>query len=123
VLSTGRYVGRQIDKELKMLFLVTLTYIRPVEEVHAHLDTHRDWLGKYATNGQILVAGPLHSGDGGLVLAHCEDRSELDALLAQDSFYIHRLVEYDVQAMTPALRAWDFPQAWAPEARVASRGG
>lgn len=58
-----------------------------------------------------------------MVLAHCEDRSELDALLAQDSFYIHRLVEYDVQAMTPALRAWDFPQAWAPEARVASRGG
>lgn len=106
-----------------MLFLVTLTYIRPVEEVHAHLDTHRDWLAKYAANGQILVAGPLQSGDGGLVLAHCEDRSELDALLANDSFYIHRLVKYDVQAMTPALRALDFPISWAPEARVAARVG
>ena len=104
-----------------MLFLVTLTYIRPIEEVHAHLDTHRDWLAKHATNGQILVAGPLHSGHGGLAIAHCEDRSELDALLAEDSFCIHQLVKCDVQAMTPALRAWDFPQTWAPDARVAGR--
>jgi uncharacterized protein YciI len=107
--------------ECKMLFLVTLTYIRPVEEVHAHLSTHRDWLGKYATNGQILVAGPLQSGDGGLLLAHCEDRSELDALLEKDPFHIQQLVKYDIQAMTPALRAWDFPMAWAREARVAAR--
>lgn len=115
------YVGRQSEMEYKMLFLVTLTYIRPVEEVHAHLDTHRDWLGKYAANGQILVAGPLQSGDGGLLLAHCEDRTELDALLTKDSFHIHRLVKYDVQAMTPTVRAWDFPMTWAPDARVASR--
>lgn len=88
-----------------------MTRFESSEEVHAHLDMHRDWLGKYATNGQILVAGQLQSGDGGLLLAHCEDRSELDAMLAKDSFYIHHLVKYDVHAMTPALREWDFPMA------------
>lgn len=29
--------------------------------------------------------------------------------------------KYDVQAMTPALREWDFPMAWAPDASVATR--
>jgi uncharacterized protein YciI len=103
-----------------MLFAITLTYIRPVEEVHAHLNAHRDWLAEYASKGQILVAGPLQSGDGGLVLAHCEDRSALDAVLAEDPFCIHRLVKCEVHATAPALRAGDFPSAWAPEARVAA---
>lgn len=101
-----------------MLYLVTLRYIRPVEEVHAHLDTHRDWLVEHTRAGRILVAGPLEDRTGGLVLARCENREALDQMLAQDSFAQHRLVEHVVLGFGAALRAGVFPADWAPEAKV-----
>ncbi|KRB30463.1 YciI family protein [Acidovorax sp. Root70] len=101
-----------------MLYLVTLRYIRPVEEVHVHLDTHRDWLVEHTGAGRILVAGPLEDRTGGLVLARCENREALDQMLAQDSFAQHRLVEHAVLGFGAALRAGVFPADWAPEAKV-----
>jgi len=100
-----------------MLYVVTLTYIRPKQEIQAHLDTHRDWLIEHAQAGHILAAGPLESEDGGLILAHCESRAELDDMLERDSFRIQQLVRCDVQAFTPALRAQAFPVQWASTAR------
>jgi uncharacterized protein YciI len=102
-----------------MLFVVSTSYLRPVDEVHAHLDAHRRWLAKHAENGRIVFAGPLESGDGGVILAHCENRQELDALIAEDAFHVHQVAKYNVQAVKPALRARAFPQEWAPNARVA----
>jgi uncharacterized protein YciI len=100
-----------------MLYIVVLTYIRPVEEVHAHLDTHRDWLVEYAKKGSIIVAGPLEDRSGGALLAYCKDRAELDDMLARDSFHVHQLVEYQIKAFSGALRAEAFPAKWSPEAK------
>ncbi len=101
-----------------MLYLVTLTYIRPIEEVNAHLDTHRDWLVTHMRGGQLLVAGPLEDRTGGFLLARCANREELDDMLAQDSFAVHRLVEAQVRGFDAALRAPMFPADWAPEAKA-----
>jgi uncharacterized protein YciI len=101
-----------------MLYVVILTYIRPIEEVHAHLDSHRDWLIEHSKSGNIVVAGPLEDRKGGAVLACCKDRAELDNMLARDSFHIHGLVDYEVRAFSAALRAEAFPKQWAPEAKA-----
>jgi len=101
-----------------MLYAVILTYIRPTEEVHSHLDTHRDWLVEYSKQGNIIVAGPLEDRTGGALLACCKDRAELDNILAKDSFHVHRLVSYEVRPFTGALRAGAFPANWAPEAKA-----
>lgn len=101
-----------------MLYIVVLTYIRPVEEVHSHLDTHRDWLVEYAKRGSIIVAGPLEDRSGDALLASCKDRTELDSMLAKDSFHVHRLVECQVKAFTGALRAIAFPAQWSPDANA-----
>jgi len=101
-----------------MLYIVLLTYMRPIEEVNAHLDTHRDWLIEYSKKGNIVVAGPLEDRKGGALLACCKDRAELDSMLATDSFHIHRLVDYEVRAFSGALRAEAFPMQWAPEAKA-----
>lgn len=101
-----------------MLFVVTLTYVRPMPEIQAHLETHRHWLAQYVASGHILAAGPLASGTGGIVIAHGEDQSELDAMIREDSFHVHQLVEYGIQAFSPAMRAQAFPSAWASEAKA-----
>ena len=101
-----------------MLYSVILTYIRPIEEVQSHLDSHRDWLIEYSKKGNIIVAGPLEDRTGGAVLACCKDRAELDDMLARDSFHVHRLVTYDVRAFSVALRSEAFSANWAPEAKA-----
>lgn len=103
-----------------MLFVVTLSYIRSLEEVDAHLESHRAWLDKHFQAGRIFLAGPLEPRTGGLLLAWCEDRAELESMLAEDSFNTHRVADYDVRCVAPTLRAEVFPAMWAPQARAAS---
>ncbi|WP_332117962.1 YciI family protein [Azorhizobium caulinodans] len=100
-----------------MLYVVTLTYSKPKEVVAAHLDTHKAWLVRYITSGKILAAGPMENGSAGIIIAACESRHGLDALLQEDSFYQNDLVEYDVRAFSPALRAEPFPAEWAAGAK------
>ncbi|MGM9491955.1 YciI family protein [Ideonella sp. YS5] len=88
-----------------MLFFVTLTYVRPAEEVAEHLGTHKDWLDQQISAGRIVVAGPLEDRSGGALLADCADRGALDAMLAQDSFQVHRLVQTRVQVFQAALHS------------------
>lgn len=100
-----------------MLFIITLTYRRPAEELDAQLEAHRGWLVANTRAGRIAVAGPLEPRTGGLIVAHCADRDELDRMIAQDAFVIHGLVDVDVLCVSPALRHEAFPARWAVEAK------
>lgn len=101
-----------------MLYLVTLLYTRPIEAVHAHLSTHRDWLVEHTRAGRILVAGPLEDRTGGFVLARCDSREALDQMIALDTFAIHGVSSYHVRGFDAAMRSPLFPADWAPGAAV-----
>lgn len=101
-----------------MLFIVTLHYRAAQADIAAQLPAHRDWLARHMAGGRFVIAGPLEPRTGGLILAHCEDRAELDALLAGDPFVALGLVEVAVVAAAPALRHADFPPRWAPQAQA-----
>jgi len=100
-----------------MLFIVTLTYRQPPAQIEAQLGPHRAWLAEWTSAGHVLVAGPLESATGGLIVVHADDRAALDALMASDPFVVHGLVDVAVLAMAPALRHADFPARWAKAAR------
>jgi uncharacterized protein YciI len=101
-----------------MLYVITLTYVRPLEEVDVHLDTHRAWLAEHTRGGRILVAGPLEGRTGGVLIASCGSREELDQMLAADSFSVHGLVNSEVRGFTAAMRARAWPAQWAPDAKA-----
>lgn len=101
-----------------MLYVVTLKYIRPPEVIAAHLDSHREWLVEHTKSGHIIAAGPMDPPTGGIVLASCQDRAELDSILHTDSFYVHELAEFTMQAFHPALRADIFAARWATQAKA-----
>ncbi|MDA8446075.1 YciI family protein [Paracidovorax valerianellae] len=101
-----------------MLYVLTLHYIRPPEEIQLHLDSHRQWLARHIRAGRILVAGRSEDRTGGVVIASCEGRDELDRMIADDSFVIHELVQVSVQSFEPAVCAHGLPQGWASNAAV-----
>jgi len=101
-----------------MLYTVVLQYVRPIAEIDAHLETHKAWLVQHTRAGRIITAGPLEPRVGGLLIVACKSRMELDAMLAEDSYAINKLAEYEVRAFAPTLRAGAFPAEWAPDAKA-----
>nr|WP_198980550.1 YciI family protein [Herbaspirillum sp. ASV7] len=100
-----------------MIFTVIMTYLRPLDEVNLHLDTHKAWLANNVKAGRVILAGPQGDGRGGLVLAACADLNELNAMMNQDSFIHHGVASYEAYSCKPALASLDFAHKWAAEAK------
>ena len=78
------------------MFVVTLTYVVPLEEVDAHLEEHIDYLEAQYAAGVFLASGPRVPRTGGVILARADSEAALKAVLDQDPFSRHGLADYDV---------------------------
>lgn len=101
-----------------MLFLDILKYVRPVEEVDAQLEPHRDWLKRGFASGHFLMAGRRDPRIGGVILIKAETLEEARALAAADPFITEGVAEYDLIAWEPAMRSVDAPEDWGPNAAI-----
>lgn len=101
-----------------MLYIVTLRYNQPLEEVQIHLEAHMQWLVQQTQAGHLLAAGPLDDHTGGVLLVSSANRVALDQILEQDPYLVHSVVDASVQGFEPALRAEAFPTEWAATAKA-----
>ena len=76
--AAGRY-GRAV-------FVLLLTYVKPLPEVDALMREHMAWLKKSYAAGRFLVSGRQIPRTGGVILARGDDRAEIEALAASDPF-------------------------------------
>jgi uncharacterized protein YciI len=83
------------------MFLLIGTYMRPLDEVDAALETHREWLGRYVDSGHILLAGRREPAVGGALVVRAASRAEVDAMVADDPYVQGGLAEYEVVEFTP----------------------
>jgi uncharacterized protein YciI len=68
------------------VFVLLLSYTRPVEEVDALMREHMAWLREQYAAGRFLVSGRQVPRTGGVIVARGEDREEMEALAATDPF-------------------------------------
>lgn len=78
------------------MFLLIVSYIKPIEEVMKHAVTHKAWVNKYVEEGLFLFAGPKKNKQGGAILAKSIDKSRLNEILEEDSFVKEGVAEYQV---------------------------
>lgn len=76
------------------MYIVSLTYHRPLEEVDSHLDGHIIWLKRYFQEGAFIASGRKDPRTGGVILVKDMPRTELDAILVQDPF--NAVANYEV---------------------------
>ncbi|MFG1173561.1 YciI family protein [Erwiniaceae bacterium CAU 1747] len=76
------------------MYIVFLTYTRPMEEVDALLEPHLAWLNRYFTAGAFISAGRKDPRTGGMIMVKEMDRKQLDVILAEDPF--QQVARYDV---------------------------
>ncbi|MEZ3500570.1 YciI family protein [Pantoea sp. KPR_PJ] len=90
------------------MYIVSLSYFRPVEEAEALLQPHIEWLDRYFAAGVFIAAGRKDPRTGGIVLAKDIDRVRLDTILAEDPFVAvanYEVTKLNVTRTTEAFSA------------------
>ena len=87
------------------MFIVTLTYLKPVEEVDALMRDHVAWLEAGYADGLFIASGRRVPRTGGVILARSGDAQALHETLARDPFVIHGAARCEVVEFTPSMTA------------------
>jgi uncharacterized protein YciI len=90
------------------MFIVSLTYKRPLEEVDSHLDAHVAYLQQEYANESFIASGRKVPRTGGIILSNIKTRDELEAILTKDPFYIAGIADYDIMEFIPGMVAEGF---------------
>jgi len=83
-LAAAARTGRPVRSA--PVFVLLLTYVKPLPEVDALMREHMAWLKEGYAAGRFLVSGRQIPRTGGVILARGDDRAEIEALAASDPF-------------------------------------
>lgn len=92
------------------MFIVSVTYLQPLEVVDSHLEAHLAFLDTYFAKGVFIASGRKVPRTGGYILARNVSRDELEAILAQDPFKCNQVASYEVTEFSPNKTAPEFAQ-------------
>lgn len=85
------------------MFIISLTYTAPLEQIDAHLAAHRAFLAEQYAAGVFLMSGRKVPRDGGIIIAQGDDRAEVEALVRQDPFWQAQVARYDIIEFAPTM--------------------
>jgi uncharacterized protein YciI len=77
------------------MFILSLTYIAPLEDADTHMEAHMAWLRAGYDQGVFLASGRKIPRTGGVILAR-GNRAELEAMCAADPFTVHGIADYEI---------------------------
>lgn len=87
------------------MFIVSLTYVKPLEVIDSLLEEHVAWLKANYAASVLLASGRKIPRTGGVILARAESRETLDTVLAGDPFYREGAARYDVTEFMASMAA------------------
>ncbi len=87
------------------MYIVSLTYKCPLQEVDKHLEAHVAYLKQEYDNGNFIASGRKVPRTGGVILSTVETRDQLETILGKDPFYKAGIAEYDITEFVPSMVA------------------
>ncbi|MBC6610285.1 hypothetical protein H8B15_05105 [Hymenobacter sp. BT507] len=94
------------------MFLLSLTYLVPFEEIEPLMASHMTWVDTHYQTGTLLLSGRKIPRTGGMLLARAESRAAIEAIVAADPFTQAGAVHYDIIESTPTRIAPDAGEGW-----------
>lgn len=85
------------------MFIAILTYKKPLSEVDRFLAAHCEYLAKHYAAGDFIASGPHIPRVGGVIMIKANDRTAVEAIIAQDPFNINGIAEYQIVEFTPTM--------------------
>ncbi|MFU8797134.1 MAG: YciI family protein [Gammaproteobacteria bacterium] len=90
------------------MFIVILTYRRPIEEIDQYVAEHRAFLESCYQKKLLIASGPQVPRTGGVLLARGGSQSQLEGILREDPFYQQGLADYHFIEFNPIKYDPDF---------------
>ena len=78
------------------MFIISLHYIVPLEELDAHMPEHVKFLNTYYKQNIFLTSGRKVPRTGGIIIAHGKSKEALEAIMAEDPFCKHGLADVTI---------------------------
>jgi uncharacterized protein YciI len=85
------------------MFVVILTYVKPLEEVDKLKDSHAAFLRRHYDQGHFIVSGRREPRVGGVFISQIDDKARLEAIIREDPFHEHGIATYEVVEFVPGL--------------------
>lgn len=85
------------------MFIAILTYKKPLSEVDRFLAAHRKYLANHYATGDFIASGPQTPRVGGVIMIKAQNRTDVDAIIAQDPFNINGIADYQIVEFTPTM--------------------
>jgi uncharacterized protein YciI len=85
-----------IQKSKDPMFVINLNYIVPLEQLDAHMGDHMKFLNKYYKENVFVASGRKVPRTGGIILAMGKTKEEIEDIIKEDPFFIHKLAEFTV---------------------------
>lgn len=70
------------------MFLILLTYTKPLEDVDKHLTDHKAWVKRGFDDGVFVLSGGQRPRLGGALIAIGADRAAIQQRVDQDPFIV-----------------------------------
>ena len=83
------------------MFLVVLSYKKPIEEIERFLPDHVAYLDKYYECKKFIFSGRRNPRVGGIILMNSDSGDEVNHMIQEDPFHQEGLAEYEVIEFTP----------------------
>ena len=93
------------------MFVLILTYTKPIEQVDAFLAEHRAYLAEKYKTGHLVASGSQVPRTGGVILCNAQSRAEVEAIVAEDPFYKNEIASYEIIEFNAVLNSVDNFQA------------
>ena len=90
------------------MFVLLLSYTRPLAEVDALMRDHVAWLDAHYDAGRFVVSGRRIPRTGGVIVARGDDREEIERVAASDPFVSGGVATCEVVQFRASQRADGF---------------
>ena len=78
------------------MFIINLNYIVPLEKLDEHMTDHVKFLQKYYKQNVFVASGRKVPRTGGIILSLAKSKEEVEAIMSEDPFCVHKLAEFTV---------------------------
>jgi len=90
------------------MFIVNLTYIKPLEEIEKAIKAHSIYLEEQYVKKNFIASGRKIPRDGGIILSKMDSKDELEKVLEEDPFKKLNIAKYDIIEFVPSKTSKDF---------------
>ena len=89
------------------MFLVDMTFVKPLPVVDQYVTAHRDYLSAFYNEGVLLLGGRKNPRTGGVILSRHATLKEVEDVFNADPLVLADVARFSITEFEPVMRSAD----------------